>query len=222
MARSLLNKLTEERFELLAARIMALPFSTPEQLDAVAAEVFEKATTQDCFRVLYAELCTRLDKHLTEQTNAVGGKAFRRALVTECQATFERNLQPATAELSTDMTPEDQLELEIKHKVRRLGNIRFIGELLTRRLLAPKLMLPIVHKLLNGDASAHEDLIALLTVVAPCFEQEKESIVQAPLKDAFSKLRQKSTDKKVSSRIRYQIRDLLEARDRGWTRRSTP
>jgi len=219
MARSLLNKLTEERFENLAAQILGLPFSTPEQLGAVAAEIFEKATTQDCFRSLYAELCTRLDTHLAEQTSAIGGKAFRKALVMECQATFERNLQPPEAALFADMDSDERLELEIKLKTRRLGNMRFIGELLVRRLLAPKLMPPIILELVNGDSAALEDLMALLAVVAPAFEQ-RSSLAQAPLKDAFAKLRKKTTEKGVSTRLRCQITDLLEARARGWTSRS--
>jgi hypothetical protein len=219
MARSLLNKLTEERFELITSQILALPFSTMEQLDVVAVEVFEKATTQDCFRSLYAELCTRLDKHLASSTSAVGGKALRKALVNECQATFERNLQQLEHATCTGLTDDEQLEVEIKLKTRRIGNMRFIGELLVRRLLATKLLPPIIHELINGDASAIEDLIALLMVVAPHFEQQA-SIIQAPLKDAFGKLRRKSTEKTMSSRLRYQICDLLEARERGWTRRT--
>lgn len=218
MARAVLNKLTEERFELLATQMLALPLTKAEQLDAVAAELFEKATTEDCFRKMYAELCTRLDTHLASQTGAVGGKAFRKALVSECQATFERTRQPPEAALFADMPDDERLEVEIKLKTRRLGNMRFIGELLARRLLAPKLLPPIVHELLNGDAAAAEDLIALLTVVAPHFEQ-KASLVQAPLKDAFATLKQKSIAKGTSTRLKCQITDLLEARTRGWAPR---
>ena len=46
-------------------------------------------------------------------------------------------------------------------------HLLIIGELLVRRLLAPKLMLPIIHELLTGDDAALEDLVALLAVVAP-------------------------------------------------------
>lgn len=215
-ARSLLNKLTEERFESLSQQLLDLPFSTPEHLDAVTAELFDKATTEDCFRKMYAEMCTRLDVHLSGQESTTGGKAFRRALVTECQATFERNLQLPEAVLLAHLSDEEQLEMEIKQKTKRIGNMRFIGELLVRRLLAPKLMLHIIHELLNGDSAALEDLIAFLAVVAPCFEQ-KASLVQAPLKDAFAMLRQRAPH--VSKRLHCQITDLLEARARSWTPR---
>jgi hypothetical protein len=115
---------------------------------------------------------------------------------------------------------DDRFEVEMKLKTRRLGNMRFIGDLLVRRLLAPKLLPPIVHELLGRDEAALESLIALLNVVAPEFEA-KSSIYQSPLRDALAILRRKSNDKGVCLRIRCQINDLLDAKARAWAPRST-
>lgn len=219
MARALLNKLTQDRFESLACQILALPLSTPEQLVAVAAEIFEKATTQECFRSMYVELCVRLDMHLAKQSGAIGGKAFRRALASECQSTFERNLHPADAALFDGLTGEERFEVEMKLKTRRLGNMRFIGDLLVRRLLAQKLMPPIVNELLDGGEAALESLVALLTVVAPFFEQ-KSSPYQAHMRDAFARLRCRKADQELSTRVRFQLTDLFDAQARGWAPRS--
>lgn len=194
---------------------MALPFSTTEQLTVLAAEIFEKATTQDGFRSLYTELCVRLDEHLAKQDSAVGGKAFRKVLANECQATFERHLQPADPALFVGLTDEECFEVEMKLKTRRLGNMRFIGDLLVRKLLAQKLMPPIIFQLINGDEAALESLIAFVTVVAPVFEQ-KESLNKAPLQDAFASLRRK---KGVSPRLRCMLSDLFDARARNWAPR---
>lgn len=219
MTRALLNKLTEQRFESLCSQILALPLATPEQLAAVVAEIFEKATTQDGFRKLYTELCMRLDTHLAAQAGAIGGKAFRKALVNECQATFERNLQPPVASLFKDLDVDERFELEMKLKNQRLGNMRFIGDLLVKKLLAPKLLPPIVHELLNGSEATLEALVALLAVVSPQFEA-RPSIYQAPLRDAFAVLGRKMKEKTVSSRVGCQINDLLDAKARGWAPRS--
>jgi len=219
MARSILNKLTEERFESLAGQLLALPLSTPEQLAVVTAELFEKATTEPGFLSLYTELCIRLDTHLAEQNSAMDGKAFRKALTNEVQATFEHNLQPADATLFKDLQGDERFEAEMKLKNRRLGNMRFIGELLVRRLLAPKLICPIIFKLLSDDEAALEDLIALLMVVAPFFEKHA-SLFQAPLKDAFVTLQQKKASKVFSTRLDCQISDLLDARSRAWAPRA--
>lgn len=215
MARSLLNKLTKLKFESLCAQILDLPFSTPEQLSVVAAEIFEKATTQNGFRSLYVDLCMRLNAHLERQSSAVSDKDFRKALANACQAIFDRSLLPQDVAKYDGMTEEERFELEQKVKTQRLGTMRFIGELLVNRLLAQKLMLPIMFELLGGDESALESLIALLTVVAPEFDQ-KPSPYQAPLHDAFSTLRSKSKDTSLSSRVRFQLRDLFDARARGW------
>lgn len=219
MARGLLNKLTQERFESLCTQIVALPISTPEQLAALAAEIFEKATTQDCFRCLYTELCMRLDIHFAERSDILGGKTFRKVLVSECQATFERNLQPVDSALFDGLSEEECFEVEMKLKTRRLGNMRFIGELLVHRLLAQKLCTGIIFQLLDGDEAALESLIALLTVIAPCFEQ-KNSPYQAPMRDAFAMLRRKRADKDLSQRLRCHLSDLFDARARGWTART--
>jgi len=218
-ARALLNKLTHDRFESLCSQILALPLSTPEQLAALAAEIFEKATTQDGFRSLYTELCLRLDAHFAEQSSVIGGKTFRKVLVNECQATFDRNLQPADAALFENLTAEESFELEMKLKTRRLGNMRFIGELIVQRLLAQKLMTPIMLELLHGDEVALESLIAFLTIVAPCFDQ-KASLHHAHLQDVFTTLRRKKNDKQLSSRLHCHLSDLFDSRARGWAVRS--
>jgi len=218
-ARALLNKLTHERFEALCGQILELPLSTSEHLTALAAEIFEIATTQDGFRSMYTELCVRLDVHLSEKRSAIGGKAFRKALVSSCQTTFERNLQPADPVSFTGLTDEERFELEMKLKTRRLGNMRFIGELLVRGLLAQKLMPPIILELLHGDEAALESLIALVTIVAPFFEQ-KASLYQATLRDTLATLRRKQTDKGISSRVRCHLSDLFDFQARGWVVRS--
>lgn len=220
-ARSLLNKLTQEKFETLCQQILALPICTPDHLAAVVAEVFEKATTQRHFLMLYTELCARMDIHLAkEESSGVGGKVFRKALVTECQACFERNLQqPFDPNSAADLTYEERYELEVKHKTRTLGNMRFIGELLVRKLLAAKVFFFIVNEMLDiGNDAALESLAELLSIVAPTFEQ-KQSIYTAPLREVFAALKKKSKDAKVSTCIRCKLCDLLDARNRGWTQK---
>jgi translation initiation factor 4G len=219
MARSLLNKLTRDRFESICSQILSLPLSTPEQLAVLVAEIFHKATTQDCFRMLYTEMCMRLDAHLATSTGEIGGRAFRKALVSECQATFERDLQQPDAAIEAGLDDDERFEIHMKLKTRRLGNMRFIGDLLVQHLLAPKLLSPIVHELLNGDETSFESLVALLSVVAPEFEK-KPVLYHAPVRDAMASLSQKVSEDSVCPRMRYQIKDLLDAKARGWRSRS--
>lgn len=216
-AKGILNKLTQERFEHLCQQILDLPVRTAEQLAALVAEIFDKATTEKGFLTLYTELCARLDAHLLAEGSCVGGKVFRKALVTECQASFERNLQqPLDPDTLVNFTYEDRYVEEVKHKTRTLGNMRFIGELLIRKLLAGKILFFIVNEMLDTNSEASlESLVELLTVVSPVLER-KGTIYEAPLRETFGALRQKSKDKKICMRIRCKINDLLDFRSSGW------
>jgi len=221
-AKCILNKLTEERFELLCQQICALPVHTAEQLAALVAEIFDKATTEKCFLTLYTELCARLDSHLAAEGSCVGGKVFRKALVTECQATFERNLQqPLDLKTLEHLSYEERYVEEVKHKTRTLGNMRFIGQLLVRKLLAGKILFFIVNEMLdiNSEASL-ESLMELLSIVAPALEQ-KGTIYEAPLREMFATLKKKSKDMTLSMRIRCKMSDLLDLRSSGWVGKVT-
>jgi hypothetical protein len=220
-ALGLLNKLTQERFDVICDQLLELPVCTTEHLAAVVAAIFEKATTERGFLELHATLCSKLDVHFAASTGDIGGKAFRKSLVTECQACFERNMQaPFQPEAVADLSYEDRYEMEVKHKTRSLGNMRFIGQLLVRKLLAAKVFFFIVNEMLDvGNDASLESLAELLHVVAPAFEQ-KQSIYTAPLREVFAALKKKSKDIKVSTCIRCKLCDLLEARSRNWAPRA--
>jgi len=221
-AKGILNKLTLERFESLCQQILDLPVHTAEQLAALVGEIFDKATTEKGFLTLYTELCARLDSHLLAEGSCVGGKVFRKALVTECQASFERNLQqPLDPKTLVNFTYEDRYVEEVKHKTRTLGNMRFIGELLIRKLLAGKILFFIVNEMLDTNSEASlESLVELLTVVSPVLER-KGTIYEAPLRETFGTLRQKSKDKQICMRVRCKISDLLDFRSSGWAGKTT-
>lgn len=219
-AKGILNKLTQERFELLFAQIVALPLQTSEQLGAVVAEIFEKATTQHVFVDIYTELCTRLDAHFSLGNVDCGGKMFRKSLVAECQACFERNLAtPFDFAKFANLSYEERYEEEVKYKTRTLGNMRFIGGLMLRKLLASKIFFFIVNELLEiADDMALECLVELLKIVGPTFDSSKQSIYTAPLREVFNALKKIESSGKTSKCIKCKLCDLLDARASGWNR----
>lgn len=212
--RSLLNKLTGERFESICAQVLDLPLRTEEHLAVLSFEIFDKATSQGGFCSLYTKLVERLDSFLAAQDDGcIGGKAFRRALLSECQSSFERNLNESVdADAFTGLEGEARYELEVKLKQRRLGNMQFIGELIVRKLLATKLIVPVASELIDkGTEASLESVVALLRVVGP-YVMESAPMYAAFLEDAFNTLKRKSIDKSVSMFVRCHIRDLLDAR----------
>ena len=61
-ARSILNKLTVEKFESLFEQLTMCGIKQPHHISILMREVFEKATTQHHFIPMYAELCVQLEK----------------------------------------------------------------------------------------------------------------------------------------------------------------
>merc|ERR1719171_2383558 len=93
--KSILNKLTVEKFDELFKKLIACGLEKKEYVEFLMAEVFEKATTQHHFIPMYAELCVNLNDWL-EQTQEEGGAEvkFKRILLNECQNFFEKCLKP--------------------------------------------------------------------------------------------------------------------------------
>jgi len=81
------------------------------------------------------ELCVRLKSHFEKEP--IEGADFRKLLVAACQRTFEQNIQ-TQPKVDTNLCYEDRYEVELKFKTRMLGNQRFVGELLVRKLLLGK------------------------------------------------------------------------------------
>jgi len=227
--RALLNKLTVERFESLAAQVISLIGSkcdTQEHLDALVAEIFAKATTDHAFCPLYADLCARLDAHLNQKELVIGGSVFRTALQKECQATYERDLRGSRdRDLLDGLQGDARYEMEVKLKCSRIGNLRLIGELLLRKLLTTRVVLVIAQELLNitGDGGvATESLVALLQVISPEFGSFDSSFANA-LKDIYVPLQRRTKDGKLSPRIQFLIRDLCDALPKEcWVQTPTP
>jgi hypothetical protein len=162
---------------------------------------------------MYVDLCVRLDAHF--RSKPIEGADFRKVLVGECQRTFERNLQVPTFDGILD--PEERYEAEVKFKTRMLGNLRFVGELLVKKLLAGKVLLAVAEELLAiGSAEGIEAAATLLTVAGPAFDRSSWTFVPR-LHAIFALLRPLSQDPMIPARVRCILKDLLELRSRGWT-----
>ena len=57
--KSILNKLTVEKFEKLYAKLLECGIRTAEHAELLAQEIFEQATLQHNFVGMYADLCSR-------------------------------------------------------------------------------------------------------------------------------------------------------------------
>jgi hypothetical protein len=212
-ARGILNKLTETNFETLYKQFVECGIRTATQLEGVIMEIFEKATTQHGFLRMYVELCVKLNSHFEEQP--IEGADFRKVLVGACQHTFEKTIR-AQPQVDPSLSYEDRYEIELKFKTRMLGNLRFVGELLVRKLLAGKILLAVSEELLSiGDSASIEAAATLLSVAAPAFDRKSWTFLPR-LHAIFSMMRCMTKDKAIPMRVRCILKDLIERRDAGW------
>jgi len=213
--KSILNKLTIEKFAPLCEKLTSCGIRTTFHLETLINEVFEKATTQHHFINMYADLCALLHAHFVEHPIADDPTiSFKKVLLNGCQAFFERHLKPPAG--LGELDEEDRTALERKYKMQMLGNIKFVGALLVRQMLATKVMFAICDELItNPTPESLETLAALLTVVGPKFDIPEWS-GRAMLAEIFNKVQQVLKQPKLNCRVKCLLKDVLELRASRW------
>ncbi|XP_057318167.1 eukaryotic translation initiation factor 4 gamma 3-like isoform X3 [Microplitis mediator] len=232
--RSVLNKLTPQKFETLVNQVRTLEIDSEEKLQGVIDLVFEKAIDEPNFSVAYALMCKELalikvassqKKSPQEPDNNVN---FRKLLLTRCQMEFEKNTADE-AERSTkvkeieecsDPDKKKDLVLALQNsdrlmRMKSVGNIRFIGELYKQEMLTANIMNKCIKHLLdNSDEDNIECLCKLLTTIGKIFE------LKANLSGYFNILSDLASNhkgnSKISSRVRFMIQDVIDLRRNNW------
>jgi hypothetical protein len=214
--KSILNKLTLEKFEALYTQLQQCGLRTSAHVESLVFEVFQKATVQHHFIPMYADLCTRLNTWF-EKEGTPGNCNFRKILLDQCQSQFEKSLEPMKLTDGDDVSEEEREEEALRYKQRMLGNIRLVGELLTRKMLSPKVLIGCSHELLAAPfvPDRLESLAALLTTAGPTFDDPAWPY-HAVLGHVFGRILDVIADTSVPPRVRFLLRDLLELRNTGW------
>lgn len=214
-ARSILNKLTIEKFDSLFQKIATCGIRTEHHIATLMHEIFEKATTQHQFIPMYAELCVRLEKdsHIVSAAQEAGYMHnFRRLLLNECQHAFEQLLEPCEAANVVDE------EHQIQRKQRALGNIKLIGELVVQGMLSSDLLIECGNELLKARTTcpeALESLAALMMVVGPKFDS-KDWQHHSRFEEMMTQIDELTRDKSTPPRVRFLLCDVLDVRRAGW------
>lgn len=219
--KSILNKLTLEKFAKLTQQLLACGISTSSHVEILIHEVFEKATTQHHYIDMYTDLCVLLHEHFTVNPFEGAGSlqagrklTFKRLLLDECQMSFERLLAPP--EGLDELAPEERTAAEVGYKTHMLGNIKLVGGLLSRGMLASKVGIAILEELLsNPTPEALESAAALLTTLGPTADC-KEWPQYTALNAIFDQISTIVKTKKCQPRERFLLKDLLELRAAGW------
>uniref|UniRef100_A0A8C6LVX0 Eukaryotic translation initiation factor 4 gamma, 1a n=1 Tax=Nothobranchius furzeri TaxID=105023 RepID=A0A8C6LVX0_NOTFU len=229
--RSILNKLTPQKFQELMKQVTELKIDTEERLKGVIDLIFEKAISEPNFCVAYANMCRCLINlkipAIDKSGNAV---TFRKLLLNRCQKEFEKDqdddefFEKKQKELEAAKGDEERERLrveleEARDKARRrsLGNIKFIGELFKLKMLTEAIMHDCVVKLLkNHDEESLECLCRLLSTIGKDLDFEK---AKPRMDQYFNQIDKIIKERKTSSRIRFMLQDVLDLRRSNWVPR---
>uniref|UniRef100_A0A3Q2WW15 Eukaryotic translation initiation factor 4 gamma 1 n=1 Tax=Haplochromis burtoni TaxID=8153 RepID=A0A3Q2WW15_HAPBU len=225
--RSILNKLTPQKFQQLMKQVTELTIDTEERLKGVIDLTFEKAISEPDFSVAYANMCRCLMGLRVEIPDKPGATVnFRKLLLNRCQKEFEKDkdddeiFEKKQKELEAEEKQRLLEELEeAKDKARRrsLGNIKFIGELFKLKMLTEVIMHDCIVKLLkNHDEESLECLCRLLSTIGKDLDFEK---AKPRMDQYFNQMEKIIKERKTTSRIRFMLQDVLDLRRNNWVPR---
>jgi len=219
--KSILNKMTMEKFEVLSKQLFEVGFENVKHVEILMDELWTKSTTQHHNISMYCSLCDLLNDYLREKNICQDDKenSFRKLLLNQCQESFAQNMRPREKH---DTLEEDNEELVMRKKT-MLGNMKFIGQLFVHQLIARKVMFSCIDELFKcGTEDAFETLCTFLLQVCPHFDRddlEDTKIGRKHFDPTFETLQNFIGDNKgtkISSRIKFLFQDVIDLRKKNW------
>ncbi|XWS77357.1 hypothetical protein CRYUN_Cryun01aG0254300 [Craigia yunnanensis] len=224
--KGILNKLTPQNFDKLFEQVKAVNIDNAVTLTGVISQIFDKALMEPTFCEMYANFCYHLAGELPDLSEDNEKITFKRLLLNKCQEEFERGereqeeANKVEEEGEAKQSEEEREEKRIKARRRMLGNIRLIGELYKKKMLTERIMHECIKKLLgeyeNPDEEDVEALCKLMSTIGDMIDHPKAKVHMDAYFERMAKL---SNNMKLSSRVRFMLKDAIDLRKNKWQQR---
>jgi translation initiation factor 4G len=232
--RSLLNKLSMEKFDSISDQIITWANKSENEKDGrtliqVIRLVFDKATDSDeaAWSEMYAGLCWMMMVTISPEVQddgirntdgkpIAGGQLVRKHLLNRCQEDFERGwfakettataVAAANNKKGEENLYSDQYCAAQKAKRQGLGLIKFIGELFKFQMLTERVMHGCVKKLLgNVENPEEEEIESLCQLLRTVGQQLDVPKARAHMDVYFARMKELRKDLNVSPRMQFML-----------------
>ncbi|XP_044494676.1 eukaryotic translation initiation factor 4G-like isoform X2 [Mangifera indica] len=224
--KAILNKLTPQNFDKLFEQVKAVNIDNAVTLTGVISQIFDKALMEPTFCEMYANFCFYLAGELPDFSEDNEKITFKRLLLNKCQEEFERGEREQEEANKVDkegenkQSDEEREEKRIKARRRMLGNIRLIGELYKKKMLTERIMHECIQKLLGQyESPDEEDVEALCKLMSTIGEMIDHPKAREHMDAYFDRMAKLSSNMKLSSRVRFMLKDAIELRNNKWQQR---
>ncbi|CAA2956164.1 eukaryotic translation initiation factor 4G-like [Olea europaea subsp. europaea] len=221
--KTILNKLNSQNFEKLFAQVRQVNIDNVVTLSGLVSQIFDKALTKPTFCEIYANFCFHLAAELPDFSLDNERINFRRLLLNKCQMEFERGerdeeeVKKADEEGQAKHSEEKREEKRLRERRHLLGNIRLIGELYKKKMLTERPMHECIKKLLGQYQSPdEEDVEALCELMSTIGEMMDHPKSEEYMDAYFDIMAQLSNNMKLSSRVRFMLKGLINLRKNKW------
>lgn len=249
--RGILNRLTEENFEILSSEATKFTIQTTDEIKSVMILMFEKAIGEPNFAPLYAKFCHAIFANANQSRKM----DFIKILLEHTQEEFNTNVDNSNA-INAKLEPinerlknceNEQHRAEIKAELdeqeylfrrRAWGTVRLIGELFNYDILKPKVVMECLQKLL--DTKCEEKLEYLCKMLATVGKKLEKTIKDTTTGQTYSsdlnkifnsmhdivspkrtKGKSAANSCKLSSRVHFMLLDSIDLKRNQWQKGNT-
>ncbi|XP_066919987.1 uncharacterized protein [Clytia hemisphaerica] len=226
--RAIVNKLTPQKFKELVDQLANLRVDTVPKFEIEVDIIYETAINIPLYSEAYANMCRVLTDSLKSIPGDKSNTNFRKILLNKCQEELEKDDiqmeqdRSKTFETEKEMKKwKEELDNKLKNRRRILGCVRFIGELFKLKMINEKIMHECILKFIrvSRPALVDQDLECLCKLISTVGKQLDHEEAKPRIDEYFQRLEKIIEKKKISSRIKFALKDVIDLRSNHWVPR---